>query len=183
MLETLDADDTQDLFRRLETGVTEPAPGSSVAPDTSAMRTISATQLLATLVPEAFRRVRKGAAQLSLESPSEEFHATRTRVKRLRHVVDCARPLLGGSVKEYRRALQRLQDVLGSLQDSHVASERLRELAAAPPVPLPADTLFLMGRLTERQERTCGRMRRRFPKAWRRARGKRWKALRRALTR
>lgn len=183
MLETLDADDTQDLFRRLETGVTEPAPGSSVAPDTSAMRTISATQLLATLVPEAFRRVRKGAAQLSLESPSEEFHATRTRVKRLRHVVDCARPLLGGSVKEYRRALQRLQDVLGSLQDSHVASERLRELAAAPPVPLPADTLFLMGRLTERHERTCGRMRRRFPKAWRRARGKRWKALRRALTR
>ncbi len=88
MLETLDADDTQDLLRRLETGVTEPAAGSPVAPDTSAMRTISATQLLATLVPEAFRGVRKRAARLSVESPNEEFHATRTRVKRLRHVVE-----------------------------------------------------------------------------------------------
>ncbi len=79
--------------------------------------------------------------------------------------------------------MQRLQDVLGTLQDAHVASERLRELAAAPPVSLPRDTLFLMGRLTERHERTCGRMRRRFPKVWRRVRGKRWKALRRAFTR
>ena len=183
MLETLDADDTQDLLWRLETGVAERAPESPVAPDTSAMRAISATQLLAALVPEAFRRVRKRAARLSPDSPSEEFHATRTRVKRLRHVVECARPLFDGSVKEFRRALQQLQDVLGTLQDSHVASERLRELAAAPPVSLPGDTLFLMGRLTERHERSCSRMRRRFPKAWRRVRGKRWKALRRALTR
>ncbi len=183
MLERLDADDTQDLLWRLETAVAEPAPGSPVAPDRSATHAISATQLLAPLVQEAFRKVRKRAARLSLDSPSEEFHATRTRVKRLRHLVESARPLFNGSVKEYRRALQRLQDVLGTLHDSHVASERLRALAAAPRVSLPGDTLFLMGRLTERHERTSGRMRRGFPKAWRRVRGRRWKALRRELTR
>jgi CHAD domain-containing protein len=183
MLETLDADDTQDLLRRLEAGVTEPVPGLPVSGDATATPAMSAAQLLATLVPEAFRRLRKRATRLSLQSSSEDFHAIRSRVKRLRHVVESARPLFGRPVKDYRRALQRLQDVLGTLQDSHVASERLRALAAAPPESLPADTLFLMGRLAERHERNCDRMRRRFPKAWQRVRGKRWKALRRELAR
>lgn len=183
MLETLDADETQDLFQRLETGVDEHAVVAQVVVDSPATPVISATQLVATLVPPAFRRLRKRAEPLSVDSPSEDFHEVRTRVKRLRHIVECARPLFGRSVKEYRRSLQRLQDVLGTLQDSHVASERLRALAAAPPVSLPADTLFLMGRLAERHERTCDRMRRRFPKSWQRVRGKRWKALRRDLTR
>jgi CHAD domain-containing protein len=183
MLEKLDADDTQDLLWRLETAVTESAPGSPVAHDRSVTHEMSATQLLATLVQEAFRKVRKRAARLSLDSPSEEFHAARARVKRLLHLVESARPLFNGSVKEYWRALQRLQDLLGTLHDSHVASERLRVLAAAPRLSLPGGTLFLMGRLNERHERTCGRMRRGFPKAWRRVRGKRWKALRRELTR
>ena len=164
MLEALDADDSQDLLRRLETGVAEPAPRLPVTGDASATSAISTTQLLAALVPEAFRRLRKRAAQLSIKSSSEDFHAIRGRVKRLRHIVESARPLFGRPVKEYRRALQRLQDVLGTLQDSHVASERLRALAAAPPETLPPDTLFLMGRLAERHERNCDRMRRRFPR-------------------
>ena len=182
MLERLDADDTLDMIRRLETAVDESARGSAVPPDGRATQAPSARQLLAELVQDAFRKVRNRAERLSIDSSIEEFHATRARVKRLRHLVESARPLFNGSAKNYRRALQRLQDVLGTLQDSHVASERLRVLAAAPRLSLPPDTLFLMGRLAERHNRTCSRMRRRFPKAWRRVCGKRWKALRRELT-
>jgi CHAD domain-containing protein len=183
MLDTLNADETQDLFRRLETAVDEHAVVSHVAVNSASTPAIGAPQLVATLIPPAFRRLRKRAERLSIDSPSADFHEVRTRAKRLRHLVEAARPLFGRSVREYRRALQRLQDVLGTLQDSHVAGERLRALAAMPPVTLQADTLFLMGRLAERHDRACDRMRRRFPKAWRRARGKRWKALRRELKR
>ncbi|HEV7716953.1 MAG TPA: hypothetical protein VGO53_15245, partial [Steroidobacteraceae bacterium] len=45
----------------------------------------------------------------------------------------------------------------------------------------PAETLFVMGRLVERDALTASDSRAGFPKAYRRVRGRRWKALRRAM--
>jgi CHAD domain-containing protein len=182
MLRALDARDTQALMQQLEAGVTVHGNASGNDGRTpEASPSASALVLVSAVLRDAYRKLRKRADRLELDSPPEDFHATRSRGKRLRYLVEASRPLIGDPAKDFLRALRRLQNVLGALQDSHVASERLRALAASPPESLPADTLFLMGRLAERHELTCRRMRKRFPKAWRRVSGRRWKALRRAL--
>ena len=58
---------------------------------------------------------------------------------------------------------------------------RLTRLASKPSSKLPAETLFIMGQLAERDARLTRRLQERIPKAYRRVRGKRWKALRRLI--
>ena len=53
-----------------------------------------------------------------------------------------------------------------------------RALVADPGSHLPADTLFLMGRLAEHHVKETARARKDLARAWRKVRGRRWKALR-----
>jgi CHAD domain-containing protein len=79
--------------------------------------------------------------------------------------------------------LTALQDVLGLHQDADVAIERLRALARDHAGDLDAATIFAMGEIAERHRRQMVELRLRFPGAYSRAMGKRWRSFRDVLER
>lgn len=138
------------------------APALAVAPD---------------LVEARFRSFRKGAKRIHAGSPPEEYHRLRIRAKRLRYALEFLGDLYGRDARPAIRRLVALQDILGLHQDADVAIERLRELAAQHGRELRPETLFAMGIVAERYSRSMVEMRSRFPAAYRRTRGRSWKAL------
>ena len=85
--------------------------------------------------------------------------------------------MFGKPADEMLKALRRLQDCLGAQQDAHTAKNRLASIVADPGSHLPADTVFLMGRLAEHHVKETARARKDLARAWRKVRGRRWKAL------
>jgi hypothetical protein len=75
------------------------------------------------------------------------------------------------------RALRRWQENLGVQQDAAVAMQRLNALAGAKPKGIPAETLFLMGRLAESHLGAARQARKRYATGYRKVRQK-WKKLR-----
>ena len=70
------------------------------------------------------------------------------------------------------------QDLLGAYQDGHVATDRLRGLAAERGVELGPNTVFAMGEIAERYRREMEEVRRGVPPTLAGLRGKAWKRLR-----
>ena len=99
---------------------------------------------------EALPQAAQGRAQSATrESAMEKYHVVRRRAKLLRYALEPGAELFGKPAEEMLRALRRLQDGLGEHQDAHLAKNRLEALAADASAGLPAETLFLMGRLAE----------------------------------
>ena len=103
-------------------------------------------------------RLRKAVARLGPEARDDELHDARIKVKRARYAGELA------GLDAYVGAAKTLQDVLGEHQDSVVAEERLRRVAASHP-----EAAVAAGRLVDRERRR----RTRGAVAWR----KRWTAL------
>jgi CHAD domain-containing protein len=101
------------------------------------------------------KRLREAVAALTPDSPDEDLHAARIKVKRARYAAE-----LGGD-KPYVQAAKRLQDVLGEHQDAVVAIGRLRDLANRMP-----DAALAAGRLTEREQERAHRNRHAWRAAW-----------------
>jgi CHAD domain-containing protein len=131
-------------------------------------------------VRRRFRKLRKSVGKLRPKSSMDDYHQVRRRAKQLRYATECGATLLGKPADELLKALRRLQDQLGAYQDAHMAQQRLMAIAAEPQA-LPPATLFLMGRLAETHGRMTREARATLERAWRRVRGKRWKALRARL--
>ena len=129
-------------------------------------------------VQQRFRRLRKSVRHLGAKSTLEDYHEVRRRAKQLRYATECGLSLFGKPAEELLKALRRLQERLGEQQDAHMARNRLTALAAEADGTLPAPTLFFMGRLAEHHARATAQARRTLDRAWRKVRGKRWKALR-----
>ena len=129
------------------------------------------------LVRRRYRKLRRRADRLTLDSSMEEFHEVRGQVKKLRYALEAVAVIYGKPASEMLRALCRWQEKLGVQQDAAVASVRLNALAGAPPKGIPPDTLFLMGRLAQHHAGEALRARKRYAKGYRRIRGK-WKMLR-----
>jgi CHAD domain-containing protein len=108
----------------------------------------------------AFGKVRKTVRELPDEPSDEELHGVRKKGKRARYAGE-----LAGRKKSVKRAKE-LQDVLGEHQDSVVAGERLRELAA---VATPEQAVAA-GRLIEREKERRADARAAWPTAWKRLR-------------
>ncbi|MES1248539.1 MAG: CYTH and CHAD domain-containing protein [Actinomycetota bacterium] len=77
------------------------------------------------LARKELKKLRRDAKALTDDSPDDDLHALRKRGKKVRYASE-----LAGDDKTVKRA-KALQDVLGDHQDSVVAEERLRTLAAA----------------------------------------------------
>jgi len=133
-------------------------------------------------VQQRFRRLKKSVRRLGAKSTLEDYHEVRRRAKQLRYATECGLGVFGKPAEDLLKALRRLQDQLGEQQDAHMARTRLTALAADGAAALPPATLFFMGRLAEHHARVTVRARRTLDRAWRRVRGKRWKALRTRLT-
>jgi triphosphatase len=129
------------------------------------------------LIRRRFRKLRKRADLLGVDSSTEEYHEVRSQVKKLRYALEAVAALYGKSAVEMVRALRRWQENLGVQQDAAVAMRRLNALAGAQAKSIPAETLFLMGRLAERHRGTAAQGRKRCATGYRKVRQK-WKKLR-----
>jgi triphosphatase len=133
------------------------------------------------LLRRRYRRVRKAGDPITESSPPEDYHRLRIRGKRLRYALEFLEPLYGKRARRLIRRLVALQDNLGEHQDALVAVAHIRDLVAERADDLPPRALFVLGRIAERYERQAAERRLTFPAAYRRVRGKRWKALRREM--
>jgi triphosphatase len=174
MLQALDSASTQKSLQKLTSLLAvPPAAAQQSAAD-------SALHAAPEWIRRRYRKVRKGAELLELDSTTEAYHAVRGHVKKLRYALEAVALIYGKPADEMLRALRRWQEKLGVIQDAAVASRRLKTLAGAPPKDLAPETLFLMGRLAEHYAGTALRARKLHAKGYRKVRG-RWKKLRMKL--
>ncbi|MBC8028407.1 MAG: CHAD domain-containing protein, partial [Steroidobacteraceae bacterium] len=133
------------------------------------------------LVSRQVRKLRKRADALIATSTADDYHRVRISAKRARYVLDAFERLYGPTARDFADALGRLQTVLGKFHDAAVRGKRYAELAAS--AALPPETAFSIGRIVERDSTEFEKCRRKFPKAYRRVRGRRWRELRAAMRR
>ena len=119
--------------------------------------TVADEPSLAEIHAAEHRRLRKAVRALAPESPDEELHGARIKVKRARYAAELR------DDGDYVRAAKRLQDVLGEHQDAVVAAAELRSLAARMP-----DTALAAGRLVEREQLRARRGRDEWRASWKR---------------
>lgn len=121
---------------------------------------------LSQLAEREVKRLAKRVDRLGAAPADEALHRLRIRVKRVRYTLELAAPDDDKRTKRMIRAATRLQDVLGEHQDAVIAEGRIRGLAAEA----DSTVAFAAGRLAERQSERRRKLRKQFPKAWRRLR-------------
>jgi CHAD domain-containing protein len=132
------------------------------------------------LIAVRWKRFRKAADGVTLESSAEEYHGVRIRVKRLRYAVEFFSDLYGEAAQELIARFVVVQDILGAHQDAHVAMPRLRTLVDKHSKQLTPQTIFAMGEIAQRYAQQAFELRKQFPKACKKL-GKRWKVLRKEM--
>jgi CHAD domain-containing protein len=116
---------------------------------------------LADLWWDEFKRTRKAFAVLDDDSPDDELHAARIRVKRARYSAELAAHELGSGGERFVSAAKKLQDVLGEHQDAVVAEEWLTRFGDASPA-----SEEIVALLVERERKRRRKARRGWPDAW-----------------
>jgi CHAD domain-containing protein len=171
MLSVLDSIWVQKHLRELQSLLAAPVAGSEGSAADLALHASPS------LIRRRFRKLRKRADLLGAGSSTEEYHEVRGQVKKLRYALEAVAALYGKPAADTVRALRRWQENLGVQQDAAVAMRRLNTLAAAQAKSIPAETLFLMGRLAERHLGTAAQGRKRCATGYRKVRQK-WQKLR-----
>ncbi|WAP56005.1 CYTH and CHAD domain-containing protein [Streptomyces sp. S465] len=110
-----------------------------------------------------------GRVATALETPpgpdrDVAVHQARKAAKRVRYAAETARPALGKPAKKFARRMRAVQDVLGDHQDSVVAREALRTLAAQAHGAGESD--FTFGLLHGREEAQAAARERELPGLW-----------------
>ena len=171
MVSVLDSFWVQTSLQELTALLTDPL---AIAEQDSSELAVNVSPLL---IRRRYRKLRKGADQLTSDSPIEAYHAVRAQVKRLRYMLEAVAVIYGKPADRLLSALRLWQERLGLQQDYAVACRRLQDLADSSPQVLPPETLFLMGRLAEHHAGAASRARNGQLKGYRRIR-RRWKKLR-----
>ena len=161
MLEALTAPRYFGLLERLAETVSAPlptpAPGDAPQP------------ALVDLVRAEAHKLRRAVEKAGDDPPDEVLHALRIRGKRVRYTGELVAPSLRGTpagkqVKRLLSATTALQEVLGDHQDACVAEQRIRGLLAG--LDVTPDTVFVAGRLVERETHRAAEKRREWRGAW-----------------
>jgi CHAD domain-containing protein len=151
-----------ELLDRLVAAAANP-PVSSAADEAS--RTA-----LPKLAARSRRRLEKAGGAVGDDSPDEELHQVRVRAKRARYAAEAIAPSLGRKRRRqqlrFAKRAAGLQDVLGELQDSVVASETIERFASERRHKGPLN--LASGRMLERERQRSAQARKTFIRAWRR---------------
>ena len=121
------------------------------------------------LVRKAWRRTVRAVERLGDKPSDVELHEIRKRAKRARYASELASGVFGKEAARFARGLEALQDVLGEVQDTVVAEQRLREGS----IRLAGSSAFSAGTLACIERRERRRARKRWPEVWKTARSKR----------
>ncbi|MGW2176587.1 CYTH and CHAD domain-containing protein [Streptomyces sp. NPDC001732] len=95
------------------------------------------------------------------------LHGARKAAKRARYAAEAARPALGKPAKRFTKRMKAVQSLLGDHQDSVVAREALRILAAQ--AHAAGESAFTWGLLYGREEAAAAARERELPEVWARA--------------
>ena len=144
---------------------------------------VPAVDAAPSLIEKRYRKVRKGGRRIDRTSKPADYHRLRIRAKRLRYALQFLAPIYGRDVRALIRRTVRLQDLLGAHQDAEVAVARFEAIVAEEGNDLPPAAAFAMGEIAERYARRKAKLRRRFPKVFRRVRGTAWADVRRVMKR
>ena len=137
------------------------------------------TEAAPDLVRQSYRKARKTGDKLGPDSPPEHYHKLRKRGKRLRYLLEFLEEVYGKPSRRLVKRTKALQDVLGEMQDAEVAKSQLRSLAVAGEVS--PEAAFVMGSVAARYEAEAAARRERFPEAYARIKGKRYKKLEKTM--
>jgi CHAD domain-containing protein len=88
-----------------------------------------ASEVIPELVRRPWHKLEKRVTRLGDDPSDEELHAVRIRTKRARYAAEAAEPVGGKPARAFAKAAERLQDVLGELNDAVVAEHWLAEWA------------------------------------------------------
>jgi CHAD domain-containing protein len=135
------------------------------------------------LILERYGTVRKRGRRIVKDAPSSDYHRLRISCKRLRYTLEFLWEVYPKEIAPLVKRLVSVQDILGLHQDAFVAVRRLRSTVAEQGGSLAPATIFAMGIVARRYGEQEEDLRARFPKAYGRLTGKRWKALRREMER
>ena len=129
---------------------------------------LSAVALAEPRISKAFRRVARGGAAISAESPADDLHSLRKRCKELRYALEVFAPVIDTAVRKKAVGdLKALQDVLGRFQDAEVQRQALREYAEEMMAEgTSAGAVLAMGELTGHLDGEQNRARREFDDAF-----------------
>jgi CHAD domain-containing protein len=155
-------------FRRLLTQWGDELDELIDASEDPSPETLSAGRWAERSITRAYRRVVRGGAAITTDSPATDLHAVRKRCKELRYAIEVCSPVVAKGPRKHALAhLKKLQDVLGSFQDCQVQSTALRGFAEAMMTDgTPASALLAMGELIAHLDAEQARARRQFDGAF-----------------
>jgi CHAD domain-containing protein len=134
------------------------------APMLTAEAAQPARPVLAALVQDAYKRVKKAVHAVTTPPVDADLHNVRIRAKRARYAADAAVPVWGKPARKLASAIAGVQTVLGDLQDAVVTEEWLRRSGRASVNPA-----FVAGELVVMQTTAMASSRAAFPAAWTKA--------------
>jgi CHAD domain-containing protein len=151
----------------------EPAPARAADP---------LLEVVSRRVWRVWRRLRERGAGLDADAPAAALHRVRLECKKLRYLVDCAHELApSAAVERERKALKKLQDVLGGYNDSRAQIDLLERFARRPDAKDRGRHSLGVGRMIERLHADAEACRARFERRFRGLCGAkseaRWRAL------
>jgi CHAD domain-containing protein len=130
---------------------------------------------LGDLVKKPWKKLRGAVEELGDDPADEALHAVRIRAKRCRYAAEAVAPAVGKEAKNFARAVEGLQEVLGEHQDAVVAGQWLRTHAADGGGRV--ERAFVAGELAALEDVAARESRAQWPAAWaeaRRGRLRRW---------
>lgn len=137
-------------------------PGASArAVDVSALAPNRVRHILPTLIYEHLGAVR--AYDTAIEGgDAETLHALRIEFKRLRYLTHFFAEVLGETTESFLKDLKAIQDHLGRMQDTQVASDRLEELLSE----VDDENAAALTAYLDAINAECGELREKFPAVW-----------------
>ncbi len=119
------------------------------------------------LLETAAHRVLRRGARVRKGSPPEHLHALRIATKRLRYTTEALAELYGPELDAFLRRMVKLQDVLGTYNDAHVAQALLSRWIDTPAGrKLPRRTLVAVGSMIAAQDARADEARSGFRRVW-----------------
>lgn len=92
-----------------------------------------AATTLPSLAAHPWRRIRRAVARLDDPPEDVDLHRIRIHAKRCRYAADAVTPAVGKPARRFSKAMARIQDCLGDLNDAVVITAQLREMSIARP--------------------------------------------------
>ncbi|MCX4574950.1 CYTH and CHAD domain-containing protein [Streptomyces sp. NBC_01571] len=165
LIAVLDGGRYLDLLAALDGVVTDPPRLKAAAGDPS--------KVITKAVRKDFAKVSALADQALDLAPGADrdlaMHEARKKAKRTRYAAEAAVPALGGPAAGLVKSMKSLQSLLGDHQDSVMAREALRDLAAQ--AHAAGESAFTYGVLYGREERRAAAVEAAFPGEWEAIRG------------